>query len=50
MKNRGPGNGLVYKPKPIYGKEECGVGLASPRVVIDKAISGDKDLHDNSYL
>ena len=28
----------------------CGVGLASPRVIIDKAISGDKDLHENSYL
>lgn len=41
---------MVYKLKPIYGKEECGVGQASPRVIIDKAISGDKDLHESSYL
>ena len=30
--------------------EECGVGLASPRVTAEREISGNKDLHENSYL
>lgn len=36
--------------KPIYRKEECGVGLVSQGITTDKAISSVKDLHENSYL
>lgn len=38
------------KTKHNYEKEECGVGLASSGIITKKEISGDKGLHENSYL